>query len=360
VFELEAWGWSPHWDGELERWRASHDAAPDLEPARVVGLQRDLWRLQVAAGELHGRVRGALRHRATAHAALPAVGDWVMVRARPGEGQAAIHAVLPRRSKLSRQEAGRATAEQVLAANVDRIALVQSLNHDLNLRRLERSLTAVWDSGAQPLVVLNKLDLCADPEPLQRAVEAAAAGVPVLVLSAHTGVGVPALEAHLAPGQTLVLIGTSGVGKSTLVNLLLGEARQRVHEIRAGDDRGRHTTTSRQLFRLPAGGLLVDTPGLRLFGLWDRDGGLERAFEDLTQLAAECRFHDCRHEHEPGCAVRAAVQDGRLDAGRLESHRKLRRELAYQERKVDVLKRIEETRRWKAIHKSMRRPPRPR
>jgi ribosome biogenesis GTPase len=221
-------------------------------------------------------------------------------------------------------------------------------------------LTALWDSGAEPLVVLSKLDLCADPEPLQREVEAAAAGVPVLALSAQTGAGLEALAAQLAPGHTLALVGTSGVGKSTLVNRLLGEERQRVREIRAGDDRGRHTTTARDLIRLPGGGLLLDTPGLRLVRLWEGDGGLDRAFEDLAQLAAGCRFQDCRHEREPGCAVRQAVDDGRLDAKRLESHRKLRRELAYQERKVDVLKRLEETRRWKSIHKSMRRGPRPR
>ena len=350
MFDLEDLGWNAWFESHFEVWRGG-----GCEPGRVVGEERDLWRVQAAGGELRAAARGKLRHEAEARGALPAVGDWVALQARPAEGRATIHGVLPRRSKLSRRAPGRTTTEQVLASNVDSILLVQSLDRDLSLRRLERGLALVWESGARPVVVLSKQDLCGDPEPLVRDVRAVAAGADVLALSAQAGAGLEALDVYLQRGHTLVLVGASGVGKSTLINRLLGEERQRVQEIRARDDRGRHTTTSRALFVLPRGGMLVDTPGLRTLGLWGTAAGVEQAFDDVTRLAEGCRFRDCRHHLEPGCAVREAVDDGRLDLERLESHHKLQRELGHLARKQDVLLRLDEQRKLKAIHRGMKR-----
>jgi ribosome biogenesis GTPase len=263
------------------------------------------------------------------------VGDWVAALPTPGETTATIIAVMPRKATLVRRRAGRASVPQVLAANLDTAFLMTSLNDDLNPRRIERALSMIWEGGVQPVVLLSKLDLCTNPEQRIAAVEAVALGVPVHALSVLSGVGLGQLERYLVPQRTLALIGSSGVGKSTLANALLGGERLATAEVRESDQRGRHTTTARELFVLESGAMLIDTPGMRELGLWDAAEGFAAAFDDIEELATRCKFGDCRHEREPGCAIQAAVACGALDEARLSSYRKLLRELAHEARRRD-------------------------
>jgi len=279
------------------------------------------------------------RHHAELRVDLPVVGDWVRAAAgAPGTGTAVIRDVLPRSSRIARHAAGNPTEEHVLAANVDIVFIVSSLNRDLSPHRIARYVTLARNCGVTPVILLTKADLCADSHTAMTDVAAAIPGVAVHAMSALHGRGLEALASYLSPGTTCVLLGSSGVGKSTIVNCLLGTDAQRVSAIRERDDRGRHTTTHRQLLGLPGGAFLIDTPGLREIQLWndDKHAGLEQAFGDITSLAAACRFRDCRHQYEPGCAVKAAVAEGALDAGRLTSYAKLQRELAFLERKQDT------------------------
>ncbi len=305
-------------------------------------------------------VSGRFRFEALASSDYPAVGDWVTVAA--GQEPAVITAVLPRRSAFvrsaadaSRRSAGHLADEQVLAANVDVAFLVAGLDRDFNLRRLERYLAVAWSSGVRPVIVLNKADIAADLDDRLLEVEAIAPAVPIVILSALTGDGLDALAPFLKPGDTAVVLGSSGVGKSTLLNALLGEERQATAAVREDDSRGRHTTTHRELFDLPGGAMLIDTPGIRSLEIAGADEGVETAFDDIAALATGCRFSDCRHRGEPGCAVDAAIDDGRLTEARLESHRKLERELAHAERKGDPRAEAAERKRWKSIHKSVSR-----
>jgi len=266
-----------------------------------------------------------------------------------------IREVLPRRSKFVRKLPGKKIGEQVIAANVDTALLVSALDGDFNPRRVERYLAQCWESGAMPVIVLNKADACADACAKAAEVERISLGTAVYVVSAKTGRGFEQLDAYLARGQTLVLLGSSGVGKSTIANRLLGRAIQEVREVCEADSRGRHTTTARQLFALPGGALLMDTPGLRELQLWGADEGISQAFADIETLAPRCRFSNCRHEDEPGCAVQAALADGTLDLERLGNWRKLQREQAFLKRKVDPEARKEEKQRGKQIHREMRK-----
>jgi ribosome biogenesis GTPase len=325
--------------------------------ARVVEEQRGSYRLLSEDIEYLADLAGRLRHRAGARAALPAVGDWVRaVAGAPNRGRVVIHEVLPRWSRISRAAAGNPTEEQVLAANVDTAFIVTSLNLDLNPRRLERYVTLARNGGVTPVILLNKADLCAAPETAVAEVAAHTPGVAVHALSAWLGQGLEALAPYLAPGKTCVLLGSSGAGKSTIVNHLLGAEALRVSPVRESDGRGRHTTTHRELLRLPGGALLIDTPGLREIQLWnvDEDGGLEQAFSDIASLATACRFKDCRHRTEPGCAVKAAVAEGALEPGRLESHVKLQRELAFLERKQDKRAQSEHKKKYRAVNLAKR------
>jgi ribosome biogenesis GTPase len=273
------------------------------------------------------------------------VGDWVAL-----EAGTRISAVLPRQSVFSRKEAGAVTREQVIAANIDVLFVVTGLDGDFNLRRIERYLLLAWESGAKPVVVLNKADLCSNTTQAAADVQALASGVPVAAISALHGSGVPEVEAHLTAGQTAAVTGSSGAGKSTLVNRLLGHERQRVQEVRADDSRGRHTTVRRELFLAPAGWLLIDTPGLRELQLWAASASVDLAFDDIAALAAQCRFRDCRHQGEPGCAVATSG----IDESRLASYAKLQRELAHLDRKLDQRAAQDEKRRIKQIHRAMR------
>jgi ribosome biogenesis GTPase len=335
------------WNDALSDEFAPHREA-GLVPARVAVQHRGAWDVVAEAGELRVEASGRLRHDAASPADLPVVGDWVALAVREDGDGGTIQAVLPRRTKFSRKTAWQAAEEQVLVANVDVVFVVTSLNEDLNLRRLERYLTLAWESGAVPVFVLTKADLVDDPAPAVAAVESVAYGVPVVPTSTRTGQGVEEVRGYLGPGVTGALLGSSGVGKSTLVNALVGEDILATQEIR-DDGKGRHTTTRRELVLLPGAGLIVDTPGMRELQLWAADEGLEEAFEDVTALFGECRFSDCAHETEPGCAVRAALADGRLPAERWESYAKLQRELEHLERRLDKRAQSEARRRWRTL-----------
>lgn len=328
-------------------------AADGLVPGRVVG-QSGTYRVATADGEIAAEPSGRLKREP---GGLPAVGDWVAIAPPPQGGPARLVAVLPRFSRFSRKTAGSRTAEQVVAANLDTVLLVSGLDGDWNPRRIERYLTAAWSSGATPVVVLNKVDHAVDSESLEVATAEVALGVAVHRVSARTGEGVDALAVYFPAGATVGLLGSSGVGKSTLVNRILGWDRQSTGDVREGDDRGRHTTTRRELFPTPWGGLILDTPGMRELQLWDAEDGLETTFADIEALAAGCRFADCGHREEPGCAVLRAAAAGELAAERLASYRKLGRELDHLRTKTDVFLREKEKQRVKAIHKAQKRLP---
>jgi len=347
---LEALGWDGGWKNEFASFFES-----GYEPARVTCEYREAYDVIGASGELQAEISGRFRHEHPLHKEWPAVGDWVAVAARPQEGAGTIHAVLPRRGCFSRKAAGERTEEQVVAANVDVAFLVTGLDGDFNLRRIERYLTVAWDSGARPVIVLNKADLCADVAGYLSDVENIAFGAPVIALSAATGDGLEALRVLLPPGVTGAFMGSSGVGKSSLVNALTGDARQTTRSVRSDDSRGRHTTTNRELIPLPNGGMIIDTPGMRELQIWTDDDGLETAFPDVEALAAQCRFADCTHNNEPGCAVQEALEKGTLQRDRFRSYGKLQREIQYQALRQDQSARLIEKNRWKKIAKEIRR-----
>ncbi|MFI5344752.1 MAG: ribosome small subunit-dependent GTPase A [Elusimicrobiota bacterium] len=315
---LEDWGWD-------ERWAAAFAAAPGsgLLPARVIEEQRGLFGIVTAAGERGARTTGSMRRNASGRGELPAVGDWLAVEPVPGERVMTIRGILPRRAKLSRKAAGEKIVEQVIAANLDVVFVITALNNDFNARRLERFLTVCRESGAETVLLLNKLDACPDPAPYLAETKAVAAGAPIMALSAATGAGLEALGEWIKPGRTIGFVGTSGVGKSTLVNRLLGTQNIRTAATRASDERGRHTTTHRELFLLPGGGVLLDTPGMREMQFWEADRGIAKTFDEIDVLAASCRFKDCFHDSEPGCAVKEGVASGAVTPERLASWRKL-------------------------------------
>ena len=340
------------WDERLASLLAYE--APGLVPGRILTEERGLFVVASAEGEAPASPSGRLRHDAELDPSLPwpAVGDWVgMDPAAPGEHRL-IQRVLPRRTAVVRRAPGdRRLPSQVLAANVDTVFVVTSMNADFNLRRLERYLTVAWESGGWPVVLLSKADLAVDPDQFRRAAEEAAPGVEVVPVSVVTGEGLDAVRSHLGRGRTVVFAGSSGVGKSSIVNALAGAPLLATAAIREDDARGRHTTTRRQLIRL-ADGLLIDTPGLRELGVLDGDG-LGSAFDDVEAAAAGCRFADCRHRSEPGCAVRTAVMSGTLDAARLEAYRKLQREAHRAAIANDAIARRAERKRWTAITRSV-------
>ena len=346
--ELEELGWSDHFE---EAFAPHRDAG--LIPARVAVRPHGPCVLLTQHGSMGGLPAGRVRDED-----MPAVGDWVAARPLPGERKAVIEAVLPRRSAFVRKEAWRRMTEQVVAANVDVVFLVTSFGHDLNPRRMERYLIAAWESSARPVIVVTKADLAADAVAEVAPLTDVAYGVPVHVVSNVSGDGLDELAAYLVRGHTAALLGSSGVGKSSLVNRLSGRELLATRDVRS-DGRGRHTTTHRELVRLPGGALLLDTPGMRELQLWAGEGAVDGAFGDVAELAARCRFADCRHETEPGCAVREALATGALDTDRFRSYEKLQRELRHLELKQDETARLrarsERRREQRRLERSRRR-----
>jgi ribosome biogenesis GTPase len=358
VIELGELGWDAEWA------RVFAEQAPrDTVPARVTIEFNHIYRIATADGELQAQLAGRLRHQAAGRHELAAVGDWVAVRRLPQDRTGFIELVLPRRSKFSRKAAGEVTAEQVVAANIDTVFLVMGLDGDFNLRRLERYLLTSFESGARPVVLLSKADLADNVSERVKDVQAVAPGVPVhptiavrraFADGAVAEPDVQVVEQYLGVGRTGTLLGSSGAGKSTLINALLGEPVLKTRAVRSHDSRGRHTTRHRQLIVLPSRGVLIDTPGMRELQLWDVSDAARDTFEDIDDLAAGCRFTDCRHQDEPRCAVKAAVSEGKLSAERLASFIKLQDELRNLEARRDGRAQIEERRRGKVIGRAIK------
>jgi ribosome biogenesis GTPase len=319
---------------------------------RVALEHKHIYRVYTESGDVLAEVSGKLRHQAISRSDYPAVGDWVVLSIRPEESRATIHAVLPRFSKFSRKVAGQTTEEQIVATNVDTVFLVNALNQDFNVRRIERYLVLAWESGANPVIILSKADLCDNPEGKVAEVESVAVGVPIHVVSAAENRGFEQLASYITEGKTTALLGSSGVGKSTLINRMYGGDILNTGEIREDDDKGKHTTTHRELVILPRGGLVIDTPGMRELQLWDAPEGLSTSFQDVEALAGQCYFQDCQHDNEPGCAVKLALENGTLEMDRYNSYVKLQKELAYLARKEDKVLQAAEKAKWKKIHQA--------
>jgi ribosome biogenesis GTPase / thiamine phosphate phosphatase len=351
TFDLQELGWD-------ERWAAvfAPFAADGLVPARVAIEFNYIYRLYAETGELQGQHAGRLRHEAQSKQELSAVGDWVAARPTTGEASATIEAVLPRRSKFSRKVAGELTEEQIVAANIDTVFIVMGLDGDYNPRRLERYLLLAYESGASPVVILNKSDVADHLSEDLDEIRGLAVGIPVHAISAKTRSGIELIEGYLGHGRTGALLGSSGVGKSTLVNALIGEDLLKTQDVRASDSRGRHTTRHRQLILLPGSrGLLVDTPGMRELQLWTQNEGSRETFDDVLELAQGCHFTDCRHRDEPRCAVKQAIEEGTLSADRLEGFLKLQEELHSLETRKNVRAQIDEKRKIKTVSQSLKK-----
>lgn len=340
--------------GLTERFQTLAKEFEELTAARVLSQEKGLYRIVTEKGEKLAEISGKFRYNTQILSDFPAVGDFVMVDWNEQGDNGIIHYILPRKSSFVRKAAGNAQNEQVVAANIDTIFLCMSLNNDFNLRRLERYLSIGWDSGATPVIVLTKSDLCEDLEDKLLEISSVAIGVELLVTTATEKNGYKELEPFLEKGKTVAFIGSSGVGKSTLINCLLGEERLDTNGLR-NDDKGRHTTTRRELFVLPSGGVVIDTPGMREFGMWDNREGIDRTFSDIEELAEQCRFRNCTHSGEPDCAVQRALKRGKLTIERWQSYQKLKAESAYAEDKESYL--IAKGKREKEISKLIKKLP---
>lgn len=347
---LRSLGWHPSFAAHLAQLT---DAS--LEPARVIIRQKNRYVLADGVREWEAEISGRIHYAARSSGDYPAIGDWVAVRKRPDEGSATIHTILERRSCFIRRNPGVREEEQIIAANIDLVFLVDAFDAGVNVRRLERYLVIAAQGGARPVIVLNKADLDPDADDVVDEVRTVLPGIPIVVTSATKQQGLKALLEHLKAGETAALLGPSGAGKSTIANALLGEERFETGEVREGDRRGRHTTSHRELVQLPSGGCLIDTPGMRELQLWDIDEEVQETFEDIEELALKCKFRDCRHGNEPGCAVADAIERGELDPGRLVNYEKMKKELAYQERRTDKAAQLREKERWKKIMKDFKK-----
>ena len=344
VTDLTTFGWNEFFEANFKSYADNGYAC-----GRLALEHKNLFRVYTQHGEVLAEISGKLRHEAVNRSDLPAVGDWVVIRSRPERDRAIIHAVLPRRTSFARKTAGSRTEEQIVGANIDTVFLLTSLNQDFSLRRIERYLIIAWESRANPIIILSKSDLCDGVASRIREVQAIARGVPIHAISVVTGCGLQDIAQYFQRGQTVALLGSSGVGKSTLINHLTGVDQLRVQTVRASDDRGRHTTTHRELVLLPRGGLVLDTPGMRELQLWDAGESLQLVFDDIEALAGKCFFGDCRHQDEPRCAIREALVAGTIDTARYESYEKLQKELKYQTRRRDKLSEIVEKKKWKKL-----------
>lgn len=332
---LDILGWNKAYEQAFEKYKVQ-----GCVPGRVFAEYKNFYKVLYEDGELLTEISGKLLHDAEQQQDFPAVGDWVALTPRQDEQRGTIHHILPRKSKFSRKAAGNTTKEQIVAANIDTVFIVNSMNHDFNPRRLERYLLLAWESGANPVVVLSKSDLCQNLQTLQSEAEAVALGVPVYAVSTYEGTGLDQLNKHFSQGHTIALLGSSGVGKSSIINYLMGVTVQKTQTLRNDGQKGKHTSTHREMFILPQGGLIIDTPGMREIQLWDAGEGLQEAFEDIQAIGAGCYFKDCKHENEPKCAVREAIEKGILSEERLYNYKKLERELYYLEQKQSTAARL--------------------
>jgi ribosome biogenesis GTPase len=339
-------GWNTFFQEQFKKLKL-----PGSVPARVISESKGSYQLFSQYGELTAKISGKMRYHTGEDNRHPSVGDWVIIKPLVDEQKGIIHAVLPRKSKFSRKVAGERTEEQVVSANVDTVFIVSGLDggRNFNLRRIERYLTLAWSSGATPVIVLNKVDLCPDVDVYIRNVEAIATGISIYPVSAKERLGLDALKNYLTKGKTVAFLGSSGVGKSALINALLGVEKQGTGEVRDDDRMGRHTTTKRELILLPSGGMVIDTPGMREIQMWAGEEDLRGTFYDIEMLAKGCRFSDCSHNVESGCAVRAAIDNGDLDPARLESYRKLQKELTYLASREEHSTRLYEKAKYKKI-----------
>ncbi|MEC9489208.1 MAG: ribosome small subunit-dependent GTPase A [Halanaerobium sp.] len=345
--DLRELGWDEFYASQF----IEYEKEEKFVPGRIAVEHKHLYRVYTAEGDFLAEVSGKFCFEARERSDYPAVGDWVVLSIRPAEKRGTIHAVLQRKNKFSRKVAGLKTDEQIVAANIDYTLLITSLNQEFNPRRIERYLALIWDSGSNPVVVMNKADLCSDLDEKIAQLESVAIGVPYHITSCLDGRGVDELAEYLAGNRTIAFLGSSGVGKSTIINRLLGEERQDTGEIRYKDSRGKHTTTYRELIIRDKGGLLLDTPGMREIQLWNAEEGMGEAFDDIEELARSCKFNDCKHDTEPGCAVKEAIARGIIAGERLENYRKMKRELIYLEFKQKQKASAGEKMKWEDINR---------
>jgi ribosome biogenesis GTPase len=349
VYNLIQLGWNEFFENQFQVYKNQ-----EFIPARVAAENKQRYILFTEAGELTGEVTGKLLYSSETNAELPKTGDWVAVAIFKKEKKAIIHSVLERKTKLSRKAADRKTEEQILATNIDFVFVVQGLDNNFNLRRLERYVVSILESGAKPIIVLNKTDLVEEPTIMQRKVKEIMHGIPVILTNATRGLGIIDIRNILKVGFTGVFTGSSGVGKSTIINSLLDEQILRTSEVSNSVKKGKHTTARREMLIIPDGGIVIDTPGMREFQLWGVDEGLNKVFDEVESIALKCKFTDCTHTNEKGCAVIDALEKGIIDEGRLNSFRKLQKELDYLEEKQSKRAFLRRKEREKKLHKEIK------
>lgn len=346
---IEEYGYSEFFKNKAEKLNLSED----LVPARVIEVHRELYKIVTNCEYSDAKLKGSLFYNDQVDSVYPVIGDFVLVKENP-YGEDIIYYVLSRKSKFSRLDTFN-KKEQIVAANFDYVFIVTSLNNEFNIKRMERYLTLAWQSGANPVIILTKSDLCSDTNIYKSKLENASAGVPIFTISARTGEGIDELKEFIKPFETIVLLGSSGVGKSSLINAISGEKIMKVNSIREDDSKGHHTTTHRQLIKLPSGTMIIDTPGMREIGMWEASDGLDTAFRDIEDLILRCKFNDCSHQGEPGCAIKEALDSGELETGRWDNYLKLKKETKYAEQKENKDMRLKEKVRIKNFCKSQKR-----
>lgn len=357
--KLEDLGWNDFFKTQFD----NHELKDELQPGRISREHKGLYKIINAQGEYLAEISGKMRYALADYSDFPVVGDWVAAKIYPDENKAIIHGVLKRKNSFSRKAVMSSrksdlqgkVKEQVLSANIDTVFLVNGLDSDFSLRRIERYMTTVYDSGMDPVIILNKTDLVENPDDYIDRAGSIAFGAPVVPVCGLSDSGIDDLKKYIQPGKTIVFLGSSGVGKSTIINLLAGEERQRVNVVRESDHKGKHTTTTREMIILPDGGILIDTPGMREFQPWKNEEDTAKAFDDIESIALGCRYKNCRHESEPGCAVQDAIKDGTLDPGRYNNYLRMKKEARYIEARMEGNARTVEKMRWKEISKIQKR-----
>lgn len=349
MINLNSFGWDNFFEKHFELYKAQ-----EFEYGRITIENKTNYLIATGYGEIIGEISGKYLFEAEKQSDLPKVGDWVVISLFNNNTRAVIHNLLPRKTKISRKSADKKIDEQIIAANVDIVFIVQSLDNNFNINRLERYLTAIYQSGTRPVAVLNKIDLCGDVHEKIELVKTRTGLDDILNMSAKTGEGIDGMTKYISPGTTIAFVGSSGVGKSSLINFLAGYEKLKTNEVREEDSRGRHTTTRRELVLLSSGGVLIDTPGMREFGLWNTDDGISETFSEFEEFSELCKYSDCSHTHESGCAVLKALNEGTISEERYSNYLKLLKELRYLESKQNISLQLEEKRKWKTIHKEIK------